>query len=75
MTLCTSVKQIKAPNLFDWKQGNACTQCRGIGHHLSASGKSDGFSRVSAGSWDMFSCYGGVDIKNFCLFSVIRTPI
>ena len=27
-----------------------CTQCRGITPHLSASGKSDGFSRGAAGS-------------------------
>ena len=33
-------------------------QCRVIGPHLSASGKSDGFSRVAAGSWGMFSSYG-----------------
>ena len=52
-----------------------CMQCRGIGTHLSASGKSDGFSRVAAGSWAMFSSYGGLDIKNFCLFSEVRTPI
>ena len=36
-----------------------CTQCRGIIPHLSASGKSDVFSRVAAGSWGMFSSYGG----------------
>ena len=36
-----------------------CTQCREIGPHLSASGKSEGFSRVARGSWDMFSSYGG----------------
>ena len=36
-----------------------CKQCRGIGPHLSVSGKSDGFSRVAAGTWGMFSSYGG----------------
>ena len=36
-----------------------CMQCRGIGPHLSASGKSDIFSRVAAGSWGMFTSYGG----------------
>ena len=50
-------------------------QCRGIGPLLSASGKSDGFSRVAAGSWDMFSSYGGVDIKNYRLFSDVAAPI
>ena len=57
-TLCTSVKQIKAPYLFDWEQELLCMQCRGIEPHFSASGKSDGFSRVAAGSWGMFSSYG-----------------
>ena len=36
-----------------------CTQCRGIRPHLSASGKSDGFSRVAAGSWGVISSFGG----------------
>ena len=36
-----------------------CTQCRGIGPHLSASGKSHDFSQVAAGTWGMFSNYGG----------------
>ena len=34
-------------------------QCMGIGPHLSASGKSHGFSRVAAGNWGMFWSYGG----------------
>ena len=37
-----------------------CMQCRGIGLHLVARGKSHGFSRVEAGTWDVFSNYGGV---------------
>ena len=72
---CTSVKQIKAPYLFDWEQGIALHAMQGIGPHLSVSGKSDCFSGVAAGSWGMFSSYGGVDIKNFFLFSDVRTPI
>ena len=36
-----------------------CMQCRGIGPHLVASGKSHGFSRVAAGTWCIFSSYGG----------------
>ena len=51
------------------------TQCRGIGPHLSASGKSQGFSRVATGTCGMFSSYGGVAIKNFCLFIDMRTPV
>ena len=34
------------------------TQCRGIGPHLEARGKSHGFSRVAAGTWSIFSIYG-----------------
>ena len=35
------------------------TQCRGIGPHLAALGKSLGFSRLAAGNWGIFSNYGG----------------
>ena len=34
-------------------------QCRGIGPHLVAWGKSHGFSRVAAGSRAVFSSYEG----------------
>ena len=36
-----------------------CTQCSGIGPHLTSSGNSDGFSRVAAGTRDIFSSYSG----------------
>ena len=36
-------------------------QCRGIGPHLSARGKTHGFSRVAAGTWVISSSYGGDD--------------
>ena len=35
------------------------TQCRGIGPHLMARVKSHEFSRVAAGTWCIFSIYGG----------------
>ena len=35
------------------------TNCRGIGPHLAARGKSLEFSRVAAGTWYIFSSYGG----------------
>ena len=35
-----------------------CVQCRELGPHLVARGKSHGFWRVAAGSWVIFSCYG-----------------
>ena len=34
-----------------------CMQCRGIGPHLVAKGKSHGFSRFEAGTWGIFSSY------------------
>ena len=36
-----------------------CMQCRGIGPHLAARGRSHEFSRVAAGTWFIFSSYGG----------------
>ena len=36
-----------------------CMQCRGIGPHLVARGKSHGFSRVAAGTCGTFSSYDG----------------
>ena len=34
-------------------------KCRGIVPHLAARGKSHEFSRVAAGTWCIFSSYGG----------------
>ena len=45
--------------MFDWENAIACMQCRGIGPHLVARGKSHGFSRVAAGTWVIFSNYDG----------------
>ena len=36
-----------------------CMQCRGIGPDLTARGKSHWFSPVAAGTWGIFSSYGG----------------
>ena len=36
-----------------------CMQCRGIGPHLVARGKSHGFSRVAACTWVILSSYDG----------------
>ena len=43
--------------------------------HLSARGKSDGFSRVAAKAGVCSRVMAGEDIKNFRLFSDFRTPI
>ena len=36
-----------------------CMQCRGIGPHLAARGKSHGFSRVASRTCGIFSSYNG----------------
>ena len=36
-----------------------CMQCREIGPHVVARGKSHGFSRVAAGNCGIFSSYDG----------------
>ena len=59
-----------------------CMQCRGIGPHLVARGKSHGFSRVAAGTWGTFSSYDGDAMKpvyssmsgsNCCFLTCIQT--
>ena len=41
-----------------------CTQCRGIGPHLTVRGKSHGYSRVAAGTWSIFSRFGRFGPRN-----------
>ena len=50
-------------------------QCRGIGPHLLASGKSHGFSRVVAGTWGIFSSYDGDAHSKRGLFIEVMTPV
>ena len=52
-----------------------CMQCRGIGPHLVARGKSHGFSRAAAGTWGIFSSKEGMPILNSSLFNEVRTPV
>ena len=42
-----------------WNMEFLCTQCRGIGPHHMATGKSHGFSRVQAETWGIYSSYDG----------------
>ena len=58
-TLCRSIRQIKAPYVFDGNVELLCMQCRGIGPHLTERGNCHDFSRVAAGTWRIFSSYGG----------------
>ena len=50
-------------------------QCRGIGPLLMARGKSDGFSRVAAGTWVYSRVTTGMPILNGSLFSEVRTLV
>ena len=50
-----------------------CMQCKEIGPHLVARGKSHGFSRVPAGTWGIFSSYDGDSLLNGSLFIEVRT--
>ena len=51
-----------------------CMQCRGIWPQILPRGKSNGFPRVAAGTWGIFSSYTGMSIQNWSLFSEVRTP-
>ena len=75
-TLCSSVKQIKAPYLFDWEQGIALHAKQGNWASTLGEGEVSWFflelrrepgvnSRVTA----------GVAIKIFSLFSEVRAPV
>ena len=48
------------------------TRCRGIGPHLAGRGTSHGFSRVTAGTWGIFSITAGMSIRNSSLFIEVR---
>ena len=63
-TLWSSIKQIKAPYVFDWEQEISLQTMQGIRPHLTTRGKSHGFSQVAAGTWGIFSSYGGDDPSN-----------
>ena len=52
-----------------------CMQCREIGPHLTLSWKSHEFSRIGAGTWGIFSSYGGDGHLKLSFFSEVRTPV
>ena len=52
-----------------------CTHCRGIRPHLVARGKSHEFSRVSAGTWGIFSSYDGDAHSKREFVSEVRTLV
>ena len=58
-TLCRSIKQIKAPYVFDWEPGIALHAIQGIQISCLTVGKSHVFSEDGAGTWGIFSSNGG----------------
>ena len=50
-------------------------QCRGTWPHLVARGKSQGFSRVAAGTLGIFTSYDGDKHSNLRLFSEVKIPL
>ena len=75
-TLSTSVKQIKAPYLFDWEQGIALHGMQGNrASSVSERGSLIVFLELKREAGVCFRVTAGVDIKYFCLFSDVRTPI
>ena len=57
--LWSSIKQIEAPYVFDWENAIALETMQGNRASSRGEGKSHGISRVAAGTWGIFSSYGG----------------
>ena len=57
--LFSSIREIEVPYIFDWEHGNPQHEMQGNRPYLAARGKSHEFSRVAAGTWCIFSSYGG----------------
>ena len=53
------MKQIEIPYLFDWENAIALVTMQGILVSSHGEGKVSWFSRVAAGTWGIFSSYGG----------------
>ena len=57
--LFSSIREIEVPYFFDWEHGTPQHEMQGNRPHLAERGKSHEFSRVTAGTWCIFSRYGG----------------
>ena len=57
--LFSSIREIKVPYVFDWEHGTPQHERQGNWASFAAIGKSPEFSRVAAGTWFIFSSYGG----------------
>ena len=59
LTLWSSIKQIEAPYMFYWENAIALDTMQGNRASSRREVKAHGFSRVAAGTWGIFSSYGG----------------
>ena len=74
-TLWSSIKQIEAPDVFDWEKAIALHAMQGNRASSRGEEKSHTISRGAAGTWGIFSSYGGMSIRNWSLLSEVRTPV
>ena len=61
--------------MFDWENAIALHAMQGNRASSRSEGKSHAISRVTAGTWGIFSRYGGMSIRNWSLLSEVRTPV
>ena len=57
--LFSSIREIEVPYVFDWEHGTPQHEMQGNRASSCGEGKSHEFSRVAAGTWCIFSSYGG----------------
>ena len=57
--LFSSISEIKFPYVSDWEHGTPHHEMQGNRASSCSEGKSHEFSRVAAGTWCIFSSYGG----------------
>ena len=75
-TLCTSVKQTRAPYMFDWEHGIALDTMQGNrASSVSERGSLIVFLELKREAGVCSRVTAGEEIKNFCLFSDVRTPM
>ena len=74
-TLYSSIKKIEAPYLSDSELWIALHQCRESKPHLPASGMCHVISRVTVGTWSIFSSYRGDGRSKLHLVQRFRIPV
>ena len=57
--LFSSFREIEYPYVFDWEHGTPLHTMQGNRASSCGKGKSREISRVAAGTWGIFSSYGG----------------